>query len=337
MVLTCNPDPDWFALEWIKPYLTEDGTPDLSKDGVVRYYVIDNNEYIWASNREELEEIYGSGTDSGIKSFSFVSANCMDNRPLMKNNPSYISELKSKPHVDVQRYLYGNWFVRQSTSGFFNRSWIKEIPCITEKIISTVRSFDFAGTLKSDSNPSPDYTVSVKMSKTESGMYVVEDVKRIRIRFGDWDEFVLSCAKEDPKNTIYVIPQDPGVAARRATTEQVKRLIEAGLYVKKIDTNSSKLTRFRPFSAMAQNEGVEFVMDCGNDLENNIFNDNNFIYKELEAFTGDRKRGENGHDDICDGLSDAFYILATNTQNFGSITGSLTSFTDSMKVKPGII
>ena len=40
-------------------------------------------------------------------------------------------------------------------------------------------------------------------------------------------------------------------------------------------------------------------------------NDNGFVYKELEAFDGLRRRGENGHDDIPDTMSDAFSYLAS--------------------------
>ncbi len=183
MVLTCNPDPDWECLEWIKPYLTEDGTPDQTKDGKIRYYVVDNGEYVWADNREELEAIYGDGADSGIRSFTFISANCMDNIPLMKADPTYLSNLKAQPYVDVQRYLYGNWYVRPTGASMVRREWFiekDEEPAHTD-IVKTVRSFDFAFKKRTDAYPNPDYTVSVKMSKLKDGNYFIHDIRRTRI------------------------------------------------------------------------------------------------------------------------------------------------------------
>ena len=76
-----------------------------------------------------------------------------------------------------------------------------------------------------------------------------------------------------------------------------RQLSENGLWVKKIATNRSKLERFRPFSSMAQNGGIQFLSNCGTDFENKNYDDLSFVYKELENFTGQRKKGESGHDD----------------------------------------
>lgn len=333
MILTCNPDPDWELLDWIKPYLTEDGTPDLSKDGHIRYYAVENGQYIWSDNREDLEVRFGTGEDSGIKSFTFISANCTDNIPLMKADPSYASNLKAQPWVDVQRYFYGNWYVRPTGSTYFQREWVEEIDYLPEEeVVSTVRVFDFAATLKSDREPSPDYTASIRMRKTIDGIYIIDDVRRTRITAGNWDKFVLDCAAIDPPNTTYYVPLDPGAAAKRATMMFIRDLSQAGLYVKKIDTNKSKLDRFRPFSSMAENGGIQFVSNCGTDLENNIVNDLSFVYKELEAFTGVRKRGEMGHDDLVDCCSDAFYVLASGRTVLGDMSGALSSLAKEFRV-----
>lgn len=305
MVLTCNPDPDWECLDWIKPYLTEDGTPNLEKDGTLRYYVVDKGQYIWSDSREELEKIYGKGTDSGIRSFTFISANCTDNIPLMKADPTYLSNLKSQPWVDVQRYLYGNWFVRESKAGYFQRGWVEEISGIdVSQVDRMVRAYDMAGTLRSDSNNSPDYTVAALMAKMRNGEYIVLDVKRTRIRYGDWEKFIVENALYDSekyphKTPTILLPQDPNPAAQAATSMLIRSLADQGLYAQKIRASSSKLDRFRPFSACAQNGGVKFVRDCGTDYENGIKDTNEFIYKELESFDGTRRRGEFGHDRIC--------------------------------------
>lgn len=324
MVLTCNPDPDWFGVEWIKPYLTEDGTPNLEMDGKLRYYTVDNGEYVWADTREELEAIYGSGSDSGIRSFTFVSANCMDNKPLMRADPTYLSNLKAQPYVDVQRYLYGNWFVRPTTSGMIKREWFIEEdrePGWNE-IVKTVRSFDFAGSLKSDSNPSPDYTVSVKMSKLKSGDYFIHDIRRTRVRFGEWKNFIMQTALDDGAYVDIILPIDPNPAAKAATSLLAKEISEQGYFVRTIKASSSKVDRFRPFASFAMNGGIHILKNCGTDYENKIYNDLNFFYRELEAFDGTRRGGESGHDDLADACSDAFIILAQKV-DFGNFLGGL--------------
>lgn len=316
MVLTCNPDPDWECLEWIKPYLTEDGTPDQSKDGKVRYYVVDNGDYIWGDTREELEAIYGAGTDSGIRSFTFVSANCMDNIPLMSADPTYLSNLKAQPFVDVQRYLYGNWFVRPTGSSLVRREWFVEQdnePAWTD-IEKTVRSYDFAFTRKSDKNPSPDYTVSVKMSRLRDGNYFIHDIRRTRVLPGEWMDFILEAAQDDGKKVDIIIPLDPGAGAKFANMFLAKDLSSSGYYVRQMRAQGRKADRFKPFASMVMNGGMQILRNCGTDYENQVVNDLNFFYRELEAFDGLRRSGERGHDDLADACADAFEALAASVK-----------------------
>lgn len=313
MVLTCNPDPDWELLEWIKPYLTEDGTPDLSKDGFLRYYVVDNGEYIWSDSRDELEAIYGTGDDSGVRSFTFVSANCTDNIPLLRADPSYLSNLKAQPFVDVQRYLYGNWYVRPTGSSLIRREWFVEKdqePAWTD-IVKTVRSYDFAFTKKSDKNPSPDYTVSVKMSRLKDGNYFIHDIRQIRVLPGEWMNFILEAAIDDGKKVDIIIPLDPGAGAKFANMFLSKDLSAAGYYVRQMRAQGKKADRFKPFASMVMNGGMQILQNCGTDYENQIFNDLGFFYRQLEAFDGTRRSGERGHDDLCDACADAFEAVAS--------------------------
>lgn len=340
--ISCNPDPDSYLRDWVDWWLYPDshpefGLPDPEKNGATRYVLRLGGELIWADTREELLERYRNPSlpddhpeQIMPRSFQCLFGTIRDNPTLMKNQPEYLASLESLPDIERQRLLLGNWEAREQSSTYFQREWVEEISHIEDKVIERVRSFDFAGTLKSDSNPSPDYTVSVRMAKTVSGKYIVEDVRRARIRFGDWDKFILECAESDPSGVTYTIPEDPGVAAKRATSDLIRRLAEAGLYAKKLTTNKSKLDRFRPFSSMAQNGGVQFVKGCGTDYENKVFNDLKFVYKEMEAFTGERKRGESGHDDIPDAMSDAFYMLARGTA-IPSISAGLNGFNSALK------
>lgn len=295
MILTCNPDPDWFALDWIRPYLLEDGTPNPDMDGFVRYYILDSNTFIWSDSKEELMERY---PHLGIpRSFTFISANCHDNIPLLKADPEYPSRLMALDYVDMQRLYKGNWYVRPSKSGFFKREWVTEVkdPPAHSDIEKIVRAYDIAGTLKSDSNPDPDYTASVKMAKLKNGQYIILDVCRFRGRHGDVKMHILENAKRDGVGVDILIPTDPGAAGKSATRMLVQEIIEAGYYATSKFISGNKVYRYRPFSAAAQSGLIEILYGCSNDLENKVYADNSFYYSEQEQFDGGRK----GHDDGC--------------------------------------
>ena len=133
-----------------------------------------------------------------------------DNPVLIQTNPGYLASLEAMPEVEKRRNLYGDWEAREQNSTFFNRSWVEEVDYVDpDDVVATARTFDFAVTLKSDNNPSPDYTASVRMRKLKSGVYVIDDVRRTRIRAGDWEQFVMDCANADPPNTAYYLPLDP--------------------------------------------------------------------------------------------------------------------------------
>ena len=98
------------------------------------------------------------------------------------------------------------------------------------------------------------------------------------------------------RNIMTLVPLDPGVGAKMSTALLRRSLAENGVITEQMRASGKKLDRFRSFSAMCQVGGVKFLKGCGTDYENKVYNDNNFVYKELESFDGERRRGENGHD-----------------------------------------
>lgn len=310
--ITCNPDADHPLREWVEPYLNEDGTPDRNKDGLIRYFTAHEGEYCWGDSVEEV--VSKSGCEvKDVLSFTFVSANVYDNRIVQEINPKYVAWLKGLKGVNKHRLLYGNWKVRESTSTYFQRQWVTELTDIDySQIDKVVRAWDLADKLPSDANPSPDYTISAKMARMKNGEYILLDLTRHRVRTGEWLSHILDIAEKDGQGVDILLPQDPNPSAKIGIQQVLLRpLNERGYYAICKSTNQKKLDRFRPFSAACQNESIFFLKNCGNDFWNKNYNTNDFIYKELEAFTGERKRGEAGHDDIPDACSDAFMYLAT--------------------------
>lgn len=296
---TMNPDPDGWVLKYVLWYLYPEGhelagRPDPEKSGKVRYFVRIDNEIHWGNSREELTEKFPKATPL---SFKFISATAYDN-PYIAD--SYIAQLEGLPRVEKEILLWGSWFARPESNGFIKREWFEEcdIEPPQEEIESTVRAYDFAGTLKSkDSSYDPDYTACVKMSKLKDGSYFIHDVQRIRIRHGEWVKFILDNAELDGRHVDIIVPIDPNPMAQRASDLMFREVIERGYFVRQFKASGSKVDRFRPFASMVMNRGVKILTHCATDFENEIENDLSFFYQELERFDGKRRSGVNGHDD----------------------------------------
>ena len=318
MRATMNPDPDSWVKKWIQYYLypeghPEFGRPDPSKQGKVRWIVRNGNDMIWAESREEMFEKHGRRDEEGnllpesdrkqIKplSFAFISASVYDN-PYIDDN--YIAFLEGLERVEKEILLYGSWEARRTSLGMIKRSDFVEMdqePHPSE-IDKTVRAYDFAFTKKSEIRTSPDYSVSVKMSRLKSGDYFIHDIRQTRILPGEWLDFVLDAAKDDGVKTTIILPLDPGPGAKFTNQVLTKQISEAGYMVRQMRSQGGKIDRFKPFASMVMNGGMQILKNCATDYENGIYNDNTFYYNQLEAFDerlGARKRGEAGHDDEC--------------------------------------
>lgn len=121
---TCNPDPDsWvkkFIQWWINP---ETGYLIPERDGVIRYFIKDQNEYVWGDTKQEVidkvphifdnPELKNSKKEDLIKSVSFIAGNIYDNKKLLNVNPEYLSSLLSLSAEEQAQLLGGNWNASQ--------------------------------------------------------------------------------------------------------------------------------------------------------------------------------------------------------------------------------
>lgn len=325
--LTCNPDPDSIIFKWIRDYYLYplgtvigdelvEGRPNKDTDGRVRYYLKVGSEIKWGSDREELISLYKHNFPlvDGVylcepTSFRFISANCHDNPPLLKADPTYVHKLLALGRVEKERLYYGNWLARQESAGIFNRTWceiVQRVPSDVKRL-SKARAYDLAGTLPSEENPDPDYTASVLISRCDDGYYYVEDCTKGRMRINDVLTFIKKTAKEDYEyygNMNTFIPRDPNSGGKYASQQFVSKLAGQGVAVRTIPTSGgkSKLTRFEPFACVAQEGLVRVVRGDWNDT----------FFSELESFTGERTRRV--HDDIVDATSDSFMKVSTNKE-----------------------
>ena len=332
--LTCNPDPNSYILPWIKDfYLYQEGDhvgdelvegrPKDETNGRERYYLRVGNDIKWGDTFEELYDQYhhkfGINPLTGEnlckpRTFMFIGATCFDNPEAMKKNPDYVSSLASQPRVTMERLLKGNWFASEEESGYFKKQWVREINprnpddmTYLSRVTSRCRAWDIAGTIPSEANNDPDFTAGVLIARTRDGDFIIEDVQHVRKRSGENLEFILKVAEDDRKlfghQITTLLPIDPAEAGKAIKLVRAKEFALRGIPVKfeKVGTRKSKLDKFTPFSAAAENGCVCVVKADWN----------NVYYKELEVFDGVSRRF---HDDLVDATASAYNRLATTKE-----------------------
>jgi hypothetical protein len=120
---TCNPDPESWVYELIKWWIDEEtGYPIPERDGVIRYFVVDGDEYIWGDTEAEVIEkawhiletaVTRSGIDAKefVKSITFISGDIYQNKELLTVNPAYLANLMAQDQQTKLQLLDGNWKV----------------------------------------------------------------------------------------------------------------------------------------------------------------------------------------------------------------------------------
>lgn len=284
---SCNPDPDSWVRRFIDWWIGPDGYVMPERSGVVRYFVIEGEDVIWADTREELIE---RDPQSLPKSFTFIRSSLEDNQILMEKDPSYLASLKSLPRVEREQLLGGNWNIRPSAGMYFRRSDF-EIVDAAPKAKKTVRAWDLAGTKKTDKN-NPDWTVGVKMSEGVDGYYYIEHVSRFQDSPAKVDAAIKNLASSDGGLTRIRLPQDPGQAGKAQAHHLTKML--AGYNVTALPVTGDKVTRAKPLASQVEAGNVRLVRGPWNE---------DFL-KELEAFP------EGSNDDQVDAAADAFNDLS---------------------------
>lgn len=129
---TCNPDPESWVAEliswWIDP---ETGFPIPERDGVVRFFVVYGDEYVWGDTKEEVIEkswsflepiVNQSGIDPKefVKSLTFVHGSIYQNKALLDVNPAYLGNLVSQDDATRSQLLEGNWKVKISDQDIYD-------------------------------------------------------------------------------------------------------------------------------------------------------------------------------------------------------------------------
>ena len=99
---TTNPD----ATSWVKTFLApwlDKNFPDPARSGEVRWFARIEGKITW------VPQAWRDAEGQPPKSVTFVRASIYDNGIFLKQNPEYLTNLKSLPPLERARLLDGNW------------------------------------------------------------------------------------------------------------------------------------------------------------------------------------------------------------------------------------
>lgn len=120
---TCNPDPESWVANLISWWIDQDtGYPIPERDGVLRYFIKQGDDYIWGDSFDDVYEKashiinpiieQSKGLTSAkdlIKSLTFISGSVFDNKKLLSADPGYVANLLSQDEATVNQLFKGNW------------------------------------------------------------------------------------------------------------------------------------------------------------------------------------------------------------------------------------
>ncbi len=316
---TCNPDAESWVAKFIEWWIDQDtGLPIPERDGVLRYFIRNGDEIIWADDRERLSEDYGPELGEKALSVTFIKASVFDNKILLEKDPQYLANLNALDRVERARLRDGNWKVKASAGNIFRRSDFKVIQ-EAPPVVRRIRYWDRAATKVNPQSPNPDWTVGVDMGETADKRYIIFHVERFRESVHQRDTRMKSIASSDGKVRTIGMEHDPGQAGKAEAAYLAQQF--RGFDIRFFPVHKDKITRSRPFSAQAQAGNVYLVEGAWNEaflLEHENFPPDET--KKTNSVDGEKDEDGAGKDDQVDASSGAFNFLTGD--NVGTVVAA---------------
>ncbi len=141
----------------------------------------------------------------------------------------------------------------------FKRVWfpIRTVPVASDEIVTRCRFWDCAATPSGG-----DYTVGVKLAKTKTGRYIVEDVVRGQWSAGEVDRILAQTAHLDGPR-VRIREEQEGGSAGKSVIEARRRQL-AGFDYRGVPATGDKVTRYQPFAVQAEAGQVELAAGAWN-------------------------------------------------------------------------
>ena len=287
---TCNPDPDSWVRRFIDWWIGPDGFAIPERSGVVRWFIMQGEDIIWAKSRQSILLKYPKSLP---KSFTFIRSSVYDNKILLEKDPGYLANLNALTRVEKAQLLDGNWNIRATAGSYFKRSDFEIVDAVPAGGKSA-RAWDLAATKRTETAGSkekksndPDWTAGAKMTKANN-IYYIEHVERFREDAPAVAASIKAVASQDGKRVKVRLPQDPGQAGKGQAKNLVGML--AGYSVAFYPVTGSKEHRATPLASQAQAGNVKLLRGPWN-----------------EAFLAEAENFPEGiHDDQIDAAADAF-------------------------------
>jgi predicted phage terminase large subunit-like protein len=302
---TCNPDPDSWVKRFVEWYLTPEGTPDKDRRGIIRYFGMVKDEWVFGESLEYMSLKYDLDA-LDCRSFTFIYATLEDNPKLLEKDPGYVSNLKLAGETESAALLYGNWNIKKTGKMFKPEDFkvFTQAPLYTRKIIVA----DTAQKTKEHN----DYSVFQCWIQSDRGIYLIDQV-RGKYEYPDLEVFFMSFINKHRDAEINVEDAVSGTSLIQAVKRKVQRPINA--------IRRSKDKYMRAFAAQGYIKSGYVFIDPMAEYRNDLIN-------ELCAFSAD---GKYAHDDQADCMFDAVDILLINPSHTASESG------ESLEFKPRII
>ena len=310
---TLNPDNTHFMYEYIKPFLKEDGYPNMEFSARTRYFLIVNDVLHTDWERQKLVDKFPK---KNPLTYTYIPATLGDNKILEGLDPEYRDQLDSLPEEKRNQMLLGCWAETGNVGMHFKREWLKTNNSPPSKL-TMCRAWDKAAS-EPTATYKPDYTASTKMGKCSDGNYYIfgdyainnkDPDTEIRGRFrknaGERDQLVLDQSLVDGTDCTVIFAADLGQAGKSEFQESSKKLLSSGFVVKPdpMPNNKKKVLKYTPFSAACQ-IGVVYL------VENSFPNKETLEawLQENEKFSGERSTNLR-HDDWPDSAASAFNYI----------------------------
>jgi len=148
---TCNPQSFGWVKEMIGWWLYPDdyhieslqGYPRPERAGVVRYFIQENDRYIWGDTKEEVMEkcpdTFMNSTmlqalleskvnpDSLVKSLTFIPGTIYQNKFLLASNPGYLGNLMALSNEEKVKLLGGCWKLQEGEDQIYQYSALRDL------------------------------------------------------------------------------------------------------------------------------------------------------------------------------------------------------------------
>lgn len=340
---SCNPDPDSFIRKLIDWWIGEDGYAIPERSGVKRYFVRVKRDLVWADTKAELLEHVES--EAEISSLTFVRSSVYDNQVLLASDPSYLAKLKALPPAERDRFLGGNWNVRESAGDMFQRNWFRpwgktqiERRLLQQPPLDSLRSgvstYDFAATpVKGDlvpgglivrpadfvsrpegtSGEEANYSARLRVWRTTDDHFVIDRIQRYRDTTGAIRAWFLRNVEDDGPSVTTAVWQDPGQAGIDQIEQIKKDLLKVHLQ-RRLHAVGAPASNKHAYARLPSRQAY-----AGRILLHPCLSEDPISHRFLQAFFNEAEAFPEGiNDDMIDCLSLAILYL----EQFGGRVGS---------------